>query len=64
MATEKCYLSGYDMIFAETSFIRKSKISNPFYKEALIAISKLNTYKQFDDVNAEHLFYNKIFVAP
>ena len=63
MATEKCYLSGYDMIFAETSFIRKSKISNPFYKEALIAISKLNTYKQFDDVNAEHLFYNKIFVT-
>ena len=63
MMTEKCYLSGYEMIFAETSVIRRSKISNPFYREALLAMSKLNTYKQFADINAEHLFYNKVFVT-
>ena len=63
ITAEGIYLSGYDIIFAESSYIRKSKISNPFYKEALLGLSKLNTYKQFLDINNEHIFYNKIFVT-
>lgn len=63
IALEGLHLSGCEIIFAESSFIRRSKISNPFYNEALLGISKLNTYKQFPDINQEHLFYNKIFVT-
>ena len=45
IALEGLHLSCYEIIFAESSFIRRSKISNPFYDEALLGVSKLNTYK-------------------
>ena len=60
---ENIYLTGYEIIFAEPSYIRKCKISNPFYNEALLALSKLNTFKHFPDINNEHIFYNRIFVT-
>ena len=63
MASEGLYLSGSEAIFAETSFIKKCKISNLFYGEALEGISKLNTFKQFSDINNEHVFFNRIFVT-
>ena len=44
MASDNLYLSGYEIIFAETSFIRKCSISNSFYYEALLALSRLDTY--------------------
>ena len=63
MASDNLYLTGCEIIFAETSFIRRCSISSPFYLEALLALSKLNTYKHFSDINNEHVFYNKIFVT-
>ena len=63
MGLENGYLNGFDMIFAETSYISKCKIKNSFYEEALVGISKLNTYKHYQDINDEHVFYNKIFVT-
>ena len=63
MRLEGLYLSGCELIFSETNYIRKCKISNGFYNEALLGISKLNTYKHFVDINEEHLFHNKIFTA-
>ena len=63
MASDNLYLTGYDMIFAETSYIRRCSISNSFYLEALLAVSKLNTYKHFSDIEEEHVFHNKIFVT-
>ena len=56
-------LTGYECIFAETSYIRRCKIDNPFYKEALLGISKLHIFKSYPDINKEHFFYNKIFVT-
>ena len=54
MSAENSYLNGYDIIFAESSYIQKCKITNP---------SKLNTHKHYQDINDEHVFYNKIFVS-
>ena len=56
-------VSGEEIIFTETPFVKKCKIKSSFYKEALLAISKLHTFKHYADVNGEHLFYNPIFVT-
>ena len=54
-------LTGDDLIFAEQSFLRRLTIPSSFYKEALIGISNLNTYKHYDSLENEHVFYNPIF---
>lgn len=56
-------LSATDMVFTETSYIKRCKIGYPFYDEALQAISRLNTQKYYADINDEHFFYNPIFVS-
>ena len=56
-------LTGYDTIFAESSYIRRCTINNSFYNEALLGISKLHTFKHYPDINNEHFFYNQIFVT-
>ncbi len=59
---QKGGLVGKDVIFAEQSFIRKHlNCSSKFYQEALHGISKLDTWKHVEDINKEHLYYNRIF---
>ena len=52
-----------DMIFTENSYIKKCKLDNAFYKEALDGITRLYTMKHVSDINEEHLFYNPIFTT-
>ena len=55
-------LQGDDLLFTEHSYVRSHlKCSSPFYVEALLAITKLNLWKNFPNINDEHLYYNKIF---
>lgn len=56
-------LTTCDIIFAETSYIKKCSISSSYYYEALLAISQLNTRKHYSNINDEHYFYNPIFVT-
>ena len=63
VGTQTGRLSGYECIFAETSYIKRCKIDNAFYNEALLGISKLHIFKNYPDINEEHFFYNKIFVT-
>ena len=63
LASEGLYLTGCEIIFAEPSFVKKCRISNLFYGEALNGISKLNTFKHFSDIQNEHVFFNRIFVT-
>ena len=61
---QKGGLRGKDLIFVERSYInRHLKIRNPFYFEALNAISKLDRTKHYENLNDEHLFYNPIFLT-
>ena len=52
-----------DIIFAESSYIKKCKLSSLFYKEAFEGISKLDRYKHVPNILNEHLFYNPIFTT-
>ena len=52
-----------DIIFTESSYIKKCKFTNLFYKEAFEGITKLDTWKHISDINNEHLFYNPIFTT-
>ena len=56
-------LTACQSIFAETSYLKRCKIENSFYNEALLGISKLHTFKNYPDINDEPFFYNKIFVT-
>ena len=56
-------LSIRDIIFAETSYIRKCSIRSPFYSEALLGISRLITRKHYVDIKDEIYFYNPILVT-
>ena len=61
---QKGGLRGQDIIFAEHSYVTKHlQTNNLFYFEALFAISKLDTAKQYRNINEEHLFYNQIFAV-
>ena len=62
---QKGNISGRDLIFLSRSYMnRQLKTQNTFYKEALLAISKLEIYKGIQNVaqwDNEHLFYNSLF---
>ena len=61
---QKGNLQGEDVIFAEHSYITRTlNIKDPFYTEALIAISKLSINKHVQNINNEHLFYNPVFTT-
>ena len=40
-----------DIIFTESSYIKKCKFTNLFYKEAFEGITKLDTWKHISDIN-------------
>ena len=65
IGTQKANISGRDLIFLPTSYMtRHIKTENLFYKEALLAISKLEITKGLPSVaqwDNEHLFYNSLF---
>ena len=55
------HFTGDEIIFVENSFIKKHlRTNNTFYKEALGAITRLHTQKYVNNLQNEHLFYNKI----
>lgn len=56
-------LTAADALFAETSYIKRCRIDNSFYSEALIGISKLELYKHYSDIRMEHFAFNPIFVT-
>ncbi len=59
---QKGGLRGSDLLFAEHSYVRRHvKCSSGFYLEALLGISKLDTWKHVPDVRDEHLYYNRVF---
>ena len=61
---QRGYLRGEDIIFAEEHYAKKLIIpDSSFYKEAFVGITKLNTFKQYQDINNEHLYYNPIFTT-
>ena len=57
------WLTACDAIFAEASFISRCNIDSSFYREALLGISKLHSFKHYEDINNEHFFYNRIFTT-
>ena len=62
MGIQRGGLTGPDVIFAELSYVRAHlQCTSSFYTEALLGISKLDTWKHFHNINQEHLFYNRIF---
>ena len=56
-------VKGEDLIFAEHSFLRNLMIPSGFYREALLGASNFYTYKYYDQIENEHLFYNPIFTT-
>ncbi len=59
---QKGGLVANDVLFAEQSYIKNHlKCSSSFYIEALLGMSKLDTWKHVPDIHKEHLYYNRIF---
>ena len=64
VGTQKGNLTGTDLIFADGAYVRAHVVlPSSFYKEALEAISKLDLWKHYPDLDQEHLFFNKIFLC-
>ena len=65
MGPQKGNISGRDLLFLPRFYMnRHLKTENTFYKEALLAIAKLETTKGVPSVaqwDKEHLFYNSLF---
>ena len=62
--SQKGKLSGQDLIFADGTYIQKYLVvTSSFYKEAFTAVAKLDLWKHYNDINQEHLFFNKIFLC-
>ena len=62
LGTQKGDLSGTDLFFTTKQYVNRIlKIKSTYYKEAIMAISKLNVRKKIENINNEKLFYNPIF---
>ena len=63
---QKGYIDGRDLIFLSKSYMQhQMKTDSKFYKEALLAVSKLDIrkgIKKVEDWDQEHLFYNQLFM--
>ena len=62
LGDQKGRCNGRDLFFTTTHYARRIlRIGSPFYKEAIKAITTLETRKQVLDPRDEKLFYNPIF---
>ena len=50
-----------DLLFVDQSYVLN--VTSDFYRDALEAMSKLNTWKHVPDREKEHVFYNPIFTT-
>lgn len=57
------HLQACESIFAEPSYISRCRIKSSFYREALLGITKLESYKHFPNIEDEIFFYNRIFMT-
>ena len=59
---QKGSLTGLELFFITKQCARRTlRINTPFYKEAILAITKLNVKKKIEDLNLEKVFYNPTF---
>ena len=67
VGTQKGDISGHDLLFLERSYFQRTfKTSGIFYKDALLALSKLDKSKGVPNINSwdsEHIFYNPLITT-
>ena len=64
VGTQEGNITGEDIVFVDSSHLKKHlQLSSPFYTEALGAVSRLDLWKQYQDVNQQHLFFSRIFLC-
>ena len=64
MGIQKGNISGRDIIFLRNEYIKRNLVTdNIFYREALLALSRLNVLKGINSItdwDKEHIFYNPL----